>query len=139
MDLEEFKEVHCGDKVPGFEPEVVESVMQRIAATHPDAHLRLFQLYVYPQCGAFNLDKASAQIPLLNQCAHLTLERYFRWAKERNYAISPATRQAIRVNLALCAKDVGRKEIVQGVAQEFMFVRQQDIDELSQSLNALQP
>jgi hypothetical protein len=41
--------------------------------------------------------------------------------------------------LALCAKDVGRKEIVQGVAQEFMFVRQQDIDELSQSLNALQP
>jgi hypothetical protein len=71
--------------------------------------------------------------------AHLTLERYFRWTKERNYAISPATRQAIRANLALCAKDVGRKEIVQGVAQEFMFVRQQDIDELSQSLNALEP
>ncbi len=94
---------------------------------------------MYPQCGAFNLDKASAQIPLLNQCAHLTLERYFQWTKERNYAILPATRQAIRANLALCAKDVGSKEIVQGVAQEFMFVGQEDIDELSQSLNALEP
>ena len=94
------------DRMPGFEARTVETIMLRVAPTSPDAHLRLLQLYIHSGCGAFDLDKASAQIPLLTQCAHLTLEDYLERAASANYRIPADTRTAIRDNMALCEQEL---------------------------------
>lgn len=125
------------DRVPGFEARTVEAIMQRVAADSPDAHLRLLQLYTYQRCGAFDLDKAAAQIPLLTQCAHLSLEQYLRVALETGHPVDRATRQAMRANLALCAREVADPPPIANTVQEFMPVRRSDLDALSRQLEAL--
>jgi len=125
------------DRIPGFEARTVEAIVQRVAADSPDAHLRLLQLYTYQRCSAFDLDKAAAQIPLLTQCAHLSLEQYLRVAQEAGRPVDPATRQAIRANLALCAREVADPPPIANTVQEFMPVRQSDLDALSRQLEAL--
>ncbi|ADX45050.1 hypothetical protein Acav_1128 [Paracidovorax avenae ATCC 19860] len=125
------------DRVPGFEARTVEAIMQRVAADSPDAHLRLLQLHTYPRCGAFDLDKAAAQIPLLTQCAHLSLAHYLRAARDTGHRVAPATRQAIRSNMALCAHEVAHPPPIADTVREFMPVRQADLDALSRELDAL--
>ncbi|MGD6622079.1 hypothetical protein VWX78_22660, partial [Xanthomonas citri pv. citri] len=86
------------DRIPGFEARTVEAIVQRVAADSPDAHLRLLQLYTYQRCSAFDLDKAAAQIPLLTQCAHLSLEQYLRWRrKPAALSIPPRGRPSGRI------------------------------------------
>lgn len=94
------------DRIPGFDARTVEGIMLRIAQSSPDAHLRLLQLYIYPGCGAFNLEKASAQIPLLTQCAHLTLVDYLNRAESAHHRVLQPTREAIRSNMAICEREL---------------------------------
>ncbi len=136
LELRDHMIGYC-DRTPGFEARTVESIMQRVAADSPDAHLRLLQLYTHQRCGAFDLDKAAAQIPLLTQCAHLSLAHYLRAARDTGHRVSPATRQAIRSNLALCAQDVAHPPPIADTIREFMPVRQVDLDALSRELDAL--
>ncbi|WP_244883973.1 hypothetical protein [Paracidovorax oryzae] len=136
LELRDHMIGYC-DRTPGFEARTVESIMQRVAAGSPDAHLRLLQLYTYQRCGAFDLDKAAAQIPLLTQCAHLSLAHYLRAARDTGHRVAPATRQAIRSNLALCAQDVAHPPPIADMLSEFMPVRQVDLDALSRELDAL--
>ncbi|GKT22398.1 hypothetical protein [Acidovorax sp. SUPP3334] len=131
-------EAYC-DRVPGFEARTVEAIMLRVVQNSPDAHLRLLQLYAYPGCGAFDLDKASAQIPLLTQCAHLSIDHYLRTAEEKHYRVPPATRAAIRSNMALCEKELAGQIPPDTTVQEFMPVRREDVDALSRRLAALEP
>lgn len=125
------------DRVPGFEGRTVESAMLRVAEKSPDAHLRLLQLYTDRRCSAFDLDKAAAQIPRLTQCAPLSLEQTLRVAQETGHPVDPATRQAMRANLALCAREVAGPTPVAHAVQESMPVRQRDLEALSRRLEAL--
>ncbi|MDA8523013.1 hypothetical protein [Acidovorax sp. NCPPB 4044] len=128
------------DRIPGFEARTIESIMLRVVENSPDAHLRLLQLYTYPGgCSAFDLDKASAQIPLLTQCAHLTLSDYLEHAQTRRYRIPRATREAIRTNIKLCEQEVAHPPPLGTTVREFMPVRQQDLDALSHAFAALEP
>jgi len=127
------------DRIPGFEARTVEAIMLRVVPNSPDAHLTLLQLYTYPGCGAFDLDKASAQIPLLTQCAHLSIDHYLRTAKEKRYRVPRATRAAIRSNMVLCEKELAGQIPPDTTAQEFMPVRREDLDALLRSLAALEP
>ncbi|SDE57430.1 hypothetical protein SAMN05192589_12141 [Paracidovorax valerianellae] len=127
------------DRIPGFEARTVEAIMLRVVQNSPDAHLTLLQLYTYPGCGAFDLDKASAQIPLLTQCAHLSIDHYLRTAKEKRYRVPPAARVAIRSNMDLCEKELAGQIPPDTTAQEFMPVCREDLDALSRSLAALEP
>ncbi|CAM4051534.1 hypothetical protein [Paracidovorax anthurii] len=127
------------DRFPGFEAHNVEAIMLRVAAKSPDAHLRLLQLYVYPRCGAFDLDKASAQIPLLTQCAHFTLADYFERVKSANYRVSSAARAAIRSNMRRCEQELANPTPPGTTVREFMPVWQKDLDELSRNLATLKP
>ncbi len=127
--------VFC-DRIPGFEARTVEAIMLRVAPTSPDAHLRLLQLYIHSGCGAFDLDKASAQIPLLTQCAHLTLEDYLERAASANYRIPADTRTAIRANMALCEQELAGHAPPDTTVQEFMPVRRKDVEALLRRLEA---
>lgn len=89
------------------------------------------RLHTYPRCGAFDLDKAAAQIPLLTQCAHLSLAHYLRAVRDAGHRVAPATRQAIRSNMALCAQEVAHPPPIADTVREFMPVRQADLDALS--------
>lgn len=124
------------DRFPGFEGRTVEALMLRVAPTSPDAHLRLLQLYTHPRCGAFDLDKASAQIPLLTQCAHLTLEDYLARAASADYRIPADTRTVIRANLALCEQELAGHAPPDTTVQEFMPVRRKDVEALRRRLEA---
>ncbi len=127
------------DRIPGFEARTVEAIMLRVVQNSPDAHLRLLQLYTYPGCSALDLDKASAQIPLLTQCAHLSIDHYLRTASEKHYRIPPATREAIRSNMARCEKELADPPPLRTTVREFMPVRREDLDALSRRLAALEP
>ncbi|GKT22403.1 hypothetical protein [Acidovorax sp. SUPP3334] len=127
------------DRIPGFEARTVESIMLRVVQTSPDAHLTLLQLYTYPGCSALDLDKASAQIPLLTQCAHLSIEHYLRTASEKHYRVPLATRAAIRSNISLCEKELADPPPLGTTVREFMPVRRQSLDALSRRLAALEP
>ncbi|GKT22405.1 hypothetical protein [Acidovorax sp. SUPP3334] len=137
-DLRDHMIGYC-DRMQGFQASTVETIMLRVAPNSPDAHLRLFQLYTYPGCGAFDLDKASAQIPLLTQCAHLAIARYLGIAAEKRYRISPSTRLAIRSNMTLCEKELAGQTPPDTTVQEILAVRKEDLDALSRSLAALEP
>ncbi|MDA8456759.1 hypothetical protein M4R22_18520 [Acidovorax sp. GBBC 3334] len=115
----------------------MEAIMLRVAPNSPDAHLRLLQLYIYPRCTAFDLDKASAQIPLLTQCAHLTLGDYLERAESANYPVSAATRKAISDNMDLCKKELAGQVPPDTTVQEFLPVRKEDVETLSRRLAAL--
>lgn len=138
LDLRRSMDSYCASVVPGFEPAQVEAIMQRVAKTSPDAHLRLFQLYVTEGCGAFDLDKASGQIPLLSQCAYLTLEEYLKQARMKNYTVQKQTREAMHANLVRCSAEITGGRPQESHVAEFIPVQQKDIDELSQSLDAAQ-
>ena len=58
-------------------------------------------------------------------------------AQEAGRPVDPATRQAIRANLALCARAVADPPPSANTVQEFMPVRQSDLDALSRQLEAL--
>ncbi|SFD69924.1 hypothetical protein [Paracidovorax konjaci] len=137
-DLRDNMVGYC-DRIPGFEARTVESIMLRVAPNSPDAHLRLLQLYTYPGCGAFDLDKASVQIPLLTQCAHLAIARYLQAAEEKHHRVSPSTQAAIRANMAVCEKELAGHIPPDTTVQEILSVRREDLDALSQSLAALKP
>lgn len=139
LDLRRSMDAYC-DKVPGFDARTIESTMQRVVQTSPDAHLRLFQFYLsLPPCSAFNLDQASAQIPQLTQCAHLTLAEYFRAVNRERYTVSAATRAAIQGNVERCEKELVQPPPDGPHVREFMPVQPQDIADLRRSLAALQP
>lgn len=125
------------DRIPGFDARTVEKTMLRITQSSPDAHLRLLQLYIYPGCGAFNLEKASAQIPLLTQCAHLTLADYLRHAESAHYSVPHPTRQAIRSNLTLCERELAHPPPPGNTVREFMPVRRDSLDALRRQLASL--
>ncbi|WCM97493.1 hypothetical protein M5C96_24415 [Acidovorax sp. GBBC 1281] len=129
------------DRIPGFEARTVEAVMLRVAQNSPDAHLRLLHLYTTPpsRCSAFDLDKAGAQIPLLTQCAHFGIADYLEQAASAHHRVPPATRAAIRSNMALCEKELAGQGPPDTTAQEFMPVRREDVDALSRRLAALEP
>jgi len=129
-------EAYC-DRIPGFEASNIEKAMLRVAPESPDAHLRLLQLYVYPGCGAFDLDKASAQFPLLTQCAHLTIAHYLNFAGEKNHHVSSTTRTAIRKNMTLCEKELAGKIPPMTTVQEILRVRREDIDAMARSLDSM--
>jgi len=131
-------EAYC-DRIPGFEASTVEAVMLRVVQNSPDAHLRLLQLYADPGCSALDLDKASAQIPLLTQCAHLSIDHYLGTAAEKHYRVTPSTRLAIRANMDLCEKELADPPPLGTTVREFMPVRREDLDALSRSLAALKP
>ncbi|WP_026432402.1 hypothetical protein [Paracidovorax oryzae] len=136
LDLRSEMKVFC-DRIPGFEARTVEAIMLRVVQNSPDAHLRLLQLYIHPPCGAFDLDKASAQIPLLTQCAHLTLDDYLERAESANYHVPADTRTAIRANMALCEKELAGHPSPDTTVQEFLTVRRQDVEALLRRLAAL--
>ncbi|MDA8454513.1 hypothetical protein M4R22_07050 [Acidovorax sp. GBBC 3334] len=127
------------DRMPGFEARTVEGIMLRVARNSPDAHLRLLQLYIYPQCGAFDLDKASAQIPLLTQCAPLTLRDYLESAESAHRRVPPATREAIRANVKICEKELAGQTPPDTTVQEIIPVRRDHLDDLARRLAALEP
>ncbi|WCM88067.1 hypothetical protein [Acidovorax sp. NCPPB 3576] len=129
------------DRIPGFEAHNVEAVMLRVAQNSPDAHLRLLHLYTTPRsrCSAFDLDKAGAQIPLLTQCAHFGIADYLELAASEHYRVPLATRAAIRSNMALCEKELADPPPLGTTVREFMPVRREDLDALSQRLAALEP
>lgn len=139
LELRRSMDAYC-DKVPGFDARTVESVMQRVVRTSPDAHLRLFQLYLSPPpCSAFSLDQASAQIPLLTQCAHLTLAEYFRAVERERYTLSAATRAAIRGNLDRCENELAHPPPEAPTVREFMPLQPNDIEALRRSLDKTAP
>lgn len=127
------------DRIPGFEARTVEDIMLRVAPTSPDAYLRLLQLYIYPRCGAFDLEKASAQIPLLTQCAPLTLRDYLESAERAHHQVSPATREAISANVILCEKELAGQRPPDTTVQEIIPVRRDHLDDLARRLAALKP
>lgn len=127
------------DRIPGFEARTVEDIMLRVTTTSPDAHLRLLQLYIYPRCGAFDLDKASAQIPLLTQCAPLTLRDYLESAERAHRHVSPATHEAISANVILCEKELAGQKPPDTTVQEIIPVRRDHLDDLARRLAALKP
>ncbi|CAM4051510.1 hypothetical protein [Paracidovorax anthurii] len=127
------------DRIPGFEARTVEAIMLRVVPNSPDAHLRLLQLYIYPRCGAFDLDKASAQIPLLTQCAPLTLADYLESAGSAPHRVSPDTRKAILANMALCEKELAGQRPPDTTVQEVIPVRKDHLQALSHRLAALEP
>ncbi|SFD34672.1 hypothetical protein [Paracidovorax konjaci] len=138
LGLRDSMEAYC-DRVPGFEARTVESIMLRVAENSPDAHLRLLQLYTYPGCGAFDLDKASAQIPRLTQCAYLAIARYLRTAEEKRYRVPPRIRAAIESNMERCAQELANPPPQGTTVREIMPVRQEDLDDLARRLAALKP
>ncbi|ADX44295.1 hypothetical protein Acav_0372 [Paracidovorax avenae ATCC 19860] len=125
------------DRIPGFDARTVEGIMLRIAQSSPDAHLRLLQLYIYPGCGAFNLEKASAQIPLLTQCAHLTLVDYLNRAESAHHRVLQPTREAIRSNMAICERELASPPPPGSTVREFMPVRRASLDALAHALATL--
>ena len=129
-------EAYC-DRIPGFEAPNIEKVMLRVAPKSPDAHLRLLQLYAYPGCGAFDLEKASGQIPLLTQCAHLAIANYLRVAQEKRYPISPSTRASIRSNMVLCEKELAGQAPPDTLVQEILPVQREDLDAISRTLGSM--
>ena len=137
IDLNQIIEPYCYRRVPGFEPDKIEATMQRVAKNSPDANLRLLQLYVNETCGAFNLEKASSQIPLLTQCASATLGEYFRMAKKTNYVIRNEAQIDIKANLAICTKELTNGRADGPYVVDFASAQQRDIDELSKMLAAL--
>ncbi|WP_029413562.1 hypothetical protein [Paracidovorax oryzae] len=136
LDLRSEMKVFC-DRIPGFDARTVEAIMLRVVPKSPDAHLRLLQLYIHPGCGAFDLDKASAQIPWLTQCAHLTLDDYLERAESANYRVTADTRAAIRANMALCDKELEGHPPPDTTVQEFLPVRRQDVEALLRRIAAL--
>jgi hypothetical protein len=82
------------------------------------------------------IDKASAQLPLLTQCAHLTLEDYLERAASADYRIPADTRTAIRANLALCEQELAGHAPPDTTVQEFMPVRRKDMEALRRRLEA---
>ncbi len=137
LDLRNEMKVFC-DRIPGFEARTVEAIMRRVVTSSPDAHLRLLQLYIHPRCGAFDLDKASAQIPLLTQCAHFALGDYLERAKDKHYRVSPATRAAIRSNMKICEQELENPPPPGSTVREFMPVWRQDLDTLARGLAELE-
>ncbi|WCM93468.1 hypothetical protein M5C99_01660 [Acidovorax sp. NCPPB 2350] len=137
LDLRGNMEAYC-DRVPGFDARAIEATMLRVVPNSPDAHLRLLQLYTDPRCGAFDLDKASAQIPLLTQCAHLTLADYFERTQDKHYRISHATREAIRSNMKLCEQELMNPPPLGDTVREAIPVRKEHLEALSRSLAALE-
>lgn len=96
----------CGE-APGFDAQSIESKLQSVAKQSPDVHLLLIQLYTLSRCAAFDLQKASQEIPLLTQCAALTLRDFLKEAGRAKLPVSRETAQAIDANLALCKRDLG--------------------------------
>ena len=104
----ELMELHgmCG-KAPGFDGQSIEAKLQSVARQSPDAHLLLIRLYMAEDCAAFDLQKAAQEVPLLTQCAALTLRSFLKEADRAKLPVSRETAQAINANLALCRKDLG--------------------------------
>ncbi|MDA8523014.1 hypothetical protein [Acidovorax sp. NCPPB 4044] len=138
LDLRDNMKAYC-DRIPGFDARSVEATMLRVVPNSPDAHLRLLQLYIYPGCGAFDLDKASAQIPLLTQCAHIALTNYLHRAEGTRHRISTVTRAAIRSNMNLCEQELMVPPPLGDTVREAIPVRKEHLDELSHRLAALEP
>lgn len=130
LELPRTLELYCENQVPGFEAATIEAAMLRVAQDHPDTHLRLLQLYLYPGCKAFDMNKASAQIPLLNQCAHLSVGDYLQQAQEQHYRISTSTRNALRAHLALCAQEAKSGGATGSGVQEVVAVKEGDVEPL---------
>lgn len=95
----------CG-QAPGFDAEFIESRIMEVAKRSPDAHLPLVQLYMNTNCEAFDLGKAARQIPMLTQCAALTLDDFLSAAERAKVPIRRETAQAINANLAYCRLDL---------------------------------
>ena len=96
----------CG-KAPGFDAQSIESKLQSLTKQSPDVHLLLIRLYMNEDCAAFDLQKAAREIPLLTQCAALTLRSFLKEVDRAKLPVSRETAQAIDANLALCKKDLG--------------------------------
>jgi hypothetical protein len=127
----------CG-KAPGFDTQSIESKLQSVARQSPDAHLLLIQLYMLSRCAPFDLQKVSQEIPLLPQCAALTLRDFLDKADSAKLPVSRDTAQAISANLALCKKDLGTP---QGgpvlVASEIIRPNEEDIAEVERRIAPL--
>lgn len=129
---------NCAQKIPGFEPAQIEATMVRVADSSPDAHLGLLQFYLDNRC-MFSLDKASTQIPKLTQCANATLEHFLRIAKSHNYVFPQEALNAMYKNMDVCTAELTNRPVPGQYMTEVTNVRQQDIEELKQSLQVLAP
>lgn len=135
----ELMELHsmCG-KAPGFDAQSIEAKLQSLVKHSPDVHLLLIQLYISEYCAAFDLQKASQEIPRLTQCAALTLRDFLKEADRAKLPVSRETAQAINANLALCKKDLGTP---QGgpvlVASEGLRPNEEDIAEVERRIAPL--
>lgn len=127
----------CGH-APGFDAKSIESKLQAVARQSPDVHLLLIQLYMIPDCGAFDLSKVVQEIPLLTQCAALTLGNFLKAADRTKLSVSRETAQAINANLAHCRKDL---ESPQGgpvlVASEVVRPNTEDIKAVERRITPL--
>lgn len=127
----------CG-KAPGFDARSIEAKLQSLTKKSPDVHLLLIQLYISEDCAAFDLQKAAQEIPLLTQCAALTLRWFLKGIDHAKLPVSRETAQAIHANLALCRKDLGTP---QGgpvlVASEIIRPNEDDIAEVERRIAPL--
>lgn len=127
---------HC-DKFPGFEHSTLESKIKRIVETSPDGNLLLMDLYLHQQCGSFNLDKATATIPLLNQCAYLALDEYIRISQRKNYPITRKTLSDIQKNLELCRQELKNPAQDDSKLREFIPLTKEFFEDFSRAVGGL--
>lgn len=130
---------HCANKVEGFEPERIEAIMLRVAQTSPDAHLKLMALYLDADCGAFNLDKAAAQIAQLTQCGHLQIGRFLSLAQAHRYPVAPKPISSAQANLELCRQELARPPTNHRLVVEVVAPDASRLDALTQQINTLVP
>ena len=126
------------DRAPGFDAQWVEAKLQSLVKQSPDVHLLLIQLYISEDCAAFDLQKAAQEIPLLTQCAALTLRWFLKGVDRAKLPVSRETAQAINANLALCKEDLGTP---QGgpvlVASEIIRPNEEEIAEVERRIAPL--
>lgn len=125
------------DKTPNFDHKTVEEKIKEIARVSPDANILLLSLYLTRNCGAFSLEKASAIIPLVNQCAHLTLGDYIRIAEDKKYHITEKIISEIETNLKICQHAIQHDTSDGSQVQEIIAPDDESLRKLSEMLSKL--
>jgi len=129
---------HC-DKDPGLDHHALESKIQSISQRNPDAHLLLLELYLSHNCRSFNLEKASATIPRLTQCAYLALGEYIRLSERMHHPIKNTDISNIKDNLKLCHADLRKGQQDDSILREFIPLQKKSLDELERAVEKLNP
>lgn len=124
------------DKRPGLHHQIIESKLQKVSIQSKDANLLLLILYTTEDCGAFNLEKATAVIPNLEQCANLTLSDYIRISRQRQFRISSETIDSINKNINICQKEISTHPKKVGLVAEIVPPQEDSLQKLRALLNS---